>query len=137
MPPRMPARVHGDWQGQTQTIESGNSKRDPIQIFRDGAACRTVSLVVMAPGGIGRLTDLAPADVPLRLPALERPEFRGPLSAIVSRSGQVTELDSGAGARALRADPDLVRHATAFLETDLPDVRFAWQLERRSWMWIS
>ena len=83
------------------------------------------------------MTDLAPADVPRRLPALKRPEFRGPLSAIVSASGQVTELDSGAGARALRSDPDLVRHATAFLETGLPDVRFAWQLERRRWMWIS
>ena len=76
--------------------------------------------------GIGRMTDL---------PAVG--DLGGPLAAIVSASGQVMELDGAAGARALRSEHDLVRYATAFVETRLPDVRFAWRIERRRWMWVS
>ncbi len=88
----------------------------------------------MGSPGIGRMTDLARIDVAAGVLNGTR---AGSLAAIVSAAGEVRELDSGAGARALIAEPALVRHAVAFLDTQLPDVRFGWQLARRRWMWIS
>jgi branched-chain amino acid transport system substrate-binding protein len=56
------------------------------------------------------------------------------VGAVISRSGEVTELHSAAGARLVRATPELARHAVGFLEAGLLEARFVWNLSGRTWL---
>src|SRR5262249_4454918 len=59
------------------------------------------------------------------------------VAALISSSGAIAERDGAAGARLVRGDAELVRHVTAFLRTGLPEARFLWPLERRTWLWTT